>query len=318
MSSGSSTIRRSLPDIAVLRGGDRDFKRSLSEGAEILSSLTKLGYTPLDVLITKDGEWTLGGRPTDAHYIYTRAHTVVDSTRMINKEYHTLAKNMNISLLLSEGDSVRMNREDMYRLLRQREVPCPDTVVIRSHAPLEASLFRKIWTTFHTPLLIRPLHKSDKAVSKIVTNFKDLESSLRDYHARGVDTHVLTYKRAPTSSVAAIPNFRGEELYIPIWVETFSGITDLPNSQSKIRAYTNVPNFRKEQMRNLALEVYHALGVSVPIVIDVIPRKFDYVVVNVELSPSLRKEGRFMQSLSTTGVDVGQYIHSYINNEFSR
>jgi hypothetical protein len=118
--------------------------------------------------------------------------------------------------------------------------------------------------------------------------------------------------------VAAIPNFRGQEIYTPLWVETFSGINELPNQDSKIRAYTNVPQFRKEQMQNIARDVYHALGVTVPVVIDVIPRQFDYVVVNVELSPSLRKEGRFMQSLATTGVDVGHYIHSYINNEFTR
>lgn len=318
MSSASSTTRRSLPDIAVLRGGDRDFKRSLGEGAEVLTSLTKLGYTPLDVLISKDGQWTLGGRPTDAHYIYTRAHTVVDTTRMTQKEYHVLAKNMGISLVLSEGDTVTMNREDMYRLLRQQEIKVPETIVIRSTSEFNPAVLRKIWTTFHTPLLVRPLVRSDIATSQLVSQFKELVDVVTKYHTLGVDMHVLTYQRAPTSSVAVIPNFRGEKVYVPIWVETFSGIKELPTSESKIRAYTHVPQFRKDQMKELVTEVYEALGLTVPVVIDVIPRKHDYVVVNIELSPSLRKEGRFMQSLATTGIDVGQYIHSYVNNEFSR
>jgi hypothetical protein len=308
----------SLPDVAVLRGGDRDFKRSLQEGGEILASLTNLGYTPLDVLISKDGEWSLGGRKTDAHYIYTRAHTVVDTTRMHNKSYHILAKKMGVTLVLSEGDSISMSREDMYRLLRQKDIKVPDTVVIRSTSPFEPAVLRTIWNKLHTPLLLRPLMRNEKMGSKIVSSFKDLEESVYGYHSSGVDIHVLTYRRAPTSSVAVIPHFRGEELYTPLWVETFSGIKELPNANSKIRAYTNVPQFRKDQMRELAKEIYHALGVSVPVVIDVVPQKFDYVVVNVELSPSLRKEGRFMQSLLTTGIDAGQYIHSYIQNELKR
>ena len=48
-------VSSSLPDLAVLRGGDKDFKQSLLEGAEVLKSLSKIGYTPLDVLIDQEG-----------------------------------------------------------------------------------------------------------------------------------------------------------------------------------------------------------------------------------------------------------------------
>jgi D-alanine-D-alanine ligase-like ATP-grasp enzyme len=316
MSQGKA--KHSLPDVAVLRGGNRDFKRSLIEGGEVLASLTKLGYTPLDILIDKEGEWTLGGRPTDAHYIFTRSHTVIDTTRMKGEKYQELAKSMGIPLILSEGENVTMNREDMYRLLRQQGFKVPDTLVIRATQPFNPKVLRDIWSTFHTPLMVRPLVRSDKASSKLITSFKDLEETLTDYHARGVDVQVLTYQKAPTSSVAVIPNFRGEKVYTPLWVETFDGVKQLPNENSRIRAYSHAPQFRKEQLKELVTEAYTALGLTVPVVIDVIPRKFDYIVVNVETSPSLRKDGRFMQSLQTTGVDIGHYIHAYIQNELTR
>lgn len=312
------TKTHSLPDVAVLRGGNRDFKRSLVEGGEVLASLTKLGYAPIDVLIAKDGDWTTGGRPTDAHYIYTRAHTIIDTTRMKGEQYQELAKKMGISLVLSEGDTVTMNREDMYRLLRQQGIKVPNTLVIRANAPFNPSILRDIWSTFHTPLMVRPLIRSDKAGSKLITKFQDLENTVMEYHKNGIDMQVLTYQKAPTSSVAVIPNFRGEKVYTPLWVETFDGIKEIPNEGSRIRAYSHAPQFRKEQMKELVTEVYNALGLTVPVVVDVIPTKHDYMVVNIETSPSLRKEGRFMKSLETTGVDVGQYIHSYINDELTR
>lgn len=308
----------SLPDVAVLRGGNKDFKRSLIEGGEVLTSLSKLGYDPLDILVGKDGEWTLGGRPTDAHYIYTRAHTVIDTTRMKGEAYQDLAKRMDVTLVLSEGDSVTMNREDMYRLLRQQGIQVPRTLVIRATSPFNPGILRDIWSTFHTPLMVRPLVRNDTFGSKLITSFKDLEQTVTEYHRNGIDMHVLTYQKAPTSSVAVIPNFRGEKVYTPLWVETFDGVKQIPNAGSRIRAYSHAPQFRKEQMKELVRDVYDALGLTVPVVVDVIPRKHDYMVVNIEISPSLSKEGRFMKSLETTGVDVGQYIHYYINNELSR
>lgn len=313
-----SKHKHSLSDVAVLRGGNIDFARSLTEGGEVLSSLSKLGYQPLDILISKDGEWTTGGRPTDAHYVYTRAHTIIDTTRMKGENYQDLAKKMDISLVLSEGETVTMNREDMYRLLRQQGIQVPNTIVIRAGAPLNPGIFREIWSTFHTPLMVRPLVRSDKATSKLITKFQDLHDTVTLYHSRGVDVQVLTYQKAPTSSVAVIPNFRGEKVYTPLWVETFDGIKEIPNSNSRVRAYTHAPVFRKEQMKDLVTDVYNALGLTIPVVIDIIPRKYDYMVVNIDTSPSLRKEGRFMKSLETTGVDVGQYIHSYIKDELTR
>jgi hypothetical protein len=104
-------VSSSLPDIAVIRGGNKDFKLSLQEGVEVLQSLTKIGYQPLDVLVDTDGKWTMHGVPTDAHEVFTQAHTVVDTTRMTGEAYQDLAKKMGIPLLFSHDDKVCMDRE---------------------------------------------------------------------------------------------------------------------------------------------------------------------------------------------------------------
>ncbi len=307
-------VSNSLPDIAVLRGGKKDFKVSLKEGAEILQSLTKIDYKPLDVLIDTDGNWTLHGQPTDAHYIFTIAHTVVDTTHMMGEEYQALARRMGIPLLFSHADRVCMDREDMYRILRQQGFKVPETAVIRAKAPLQIKQLQSIWSKYHTPLMLRPLIRKDNSPSKLIRSFNDLENAVGDYHSKGVDTHILTYRKVPTSSVAVIPNFRGEHLYTPLWVETFAGNKEIPNDSSLIRAYTHAGEYKKEQMKDFIKKVYEALDLSGPVCIDVIPYNDNYAVVNIDTAPSLRSDGRFMQSLQTTGVDVGQYIHSYIKN----
>jgi D-alanine-D-alanine ligase-like ATP-grasp enzyme len=233
-------------------------------------------------------------------------------TRSRDREYHKLAKRMNIPLLLSRGNEIFLDREDMYRILRQQGIHTPDTITIRAKQPLKNNVLRDVWSTFHTPLMVRPLTRKKDSPSKLVKLFSDLEETVNNYHSRGIDLHILTYRKVPTSSIAVLPNFRNEKFYTPVWVETFSSISGIPDSSSPMRAHMNAPDFRKEQVKEFATKVYDALALSGPACIDIIPHNNNYVVVNVDTSPSLRKDGRFMQSLATTGVDMGQYIHSRI------
>ena len=72
------------------------------------------------------------------------------------------------------------------------------------------------------------------------------------------------------------------------------------------------PQFRKEEVGDFVCKAYDALGLSGPACIDIIPYNNEYVVVNVDQSPSFRKDSRFTQSLLTTGATIGQYIHAHI------
>jgi hypothetical protein len=127
--------------------------------------------------------------------------------------------------------------------------------------------------------------------------------------------HILTYRKVPTSSLAVLPNFRGEKFYTPMWVDTFAGINELPSHNHRMQAHLHAPEFRKRQMREIATKVYEALELTGPALIDVIYRNGEYTVVNVDPTPSLRKSGRFMESLKSTGADIGQYIHSQMQSE---
>ncbi|MBP6949256.1 MAG: hypothetical protein KBC41_03740 [Candidatus Pacebacteria bacterium] len=311
-------VSKSLSEIAVLRGGKKDFKLSLQEGLEVLQSLTKLGYHPLDVLIDSEGVWTSKGKATDAHHIFTIAHTVVDTTRSTHEAYQELAKKMHIPLLFSQANKVTMDREDMYRILRQQNVKVPNTFTVRAAAPLKNSLFRELWSKYHTPLMIRPLKKTEGAPSRLIKLFSDLEKTIREYHEKGIDMQILTYRKAQTHSVALLPKFRREKVYTPLFVETFNVHNEIPHKDSIVRPHMQAPQIKKDHMKALATKVYDALDLQGPATVDIISYNNDHVVVNVDTSPSLRKDGRFMKALETTGVDAGHYIHSHIQNELDR
>lgn len=309
-------VSRSLPDIAVLRGGSEEFATSLSEGSEVLSSLKRIGYAPLDVLIGKDGGWTANGIPTDAHQVFSRAHTVVDTTRMKSSPHHELAKRMGIAILFSRANQVCTDRENLYRLLRMQNIKVPETKVVRAKEPLKDSIFREVWSTYHTPLMLRPLARNQVAGSKLITQYPDFEESVRGYHEKGVDIHILTYRKAPVTSLVVLPRFRGERLYMPVWVETFASLKGIPQDTHQTKTFFNAPEYRKNEMRKIAEHIYDAAGLTSPAVIDIVHHGKEYIVVNIDDRPSLTKESRFMKSLESVGADIGQYIHAQVEYDY--
>ncbi|HCC06298.1 TPA: hypothetical protein DEP94_03015 [Candidatus Nomurabacteria bacterium] len=302
--------------IAVIRGGKVNTSQSLKDGKDILVSLTGIGYTPLDILVDTDGSWTMKGRPTDAHYVFTIAESVVDTTQDVEAPWRELAKKMWIPLLLSHDDSVTLDREDMYRLFRQHGLPTPKTLVVRANTETPRETFRELWQTFHTPLMVRPLKKDKENESVLIRKYADLENVLADYHNNNLDVHIFTYKPTRTLSVAVLPNFRGQKLYTPLAVETFSPVTALPRKDHPMRAVFKAGEKENDAIRKAAESAYQSLGINGHASIDMIPYKDGYMVINVDLKPSLSKDGRFAQSLATTGVDVGQYVHSLVSKDF--
>lgn len=300
-----------LPEIAVLRGGVHRRDESMEEGVAILRSLTARGYKPLDVVIDQVGEWLLQGVPTDAHYVFTRAHTVVDTTRDRHTEYKALAKRMDVALLLSHDDTVEMDRETMYRLLRQQGVETPDTYILRAGDVYNTHAIQNLWRTMHTPLMVRPLSREYGYNSSLIRNFKELEDTTRELHTKGVDVHILTYRPQGVISIAVLPSFRGQEVYTPLAVETFIHDKQLPKKDNPMRPMLHAGAETAAAIRTVAEKAYHAIGSMGHALIDMIPHKDSYIVVNIDLHPSLRANGRFAQSLQTTGADIGEYVHAH-------
>ncbi|MDQ5962893.1 MAG: ATP-grasp protein, partial [Patescibacteria group bacterium] len=85
---------------------------------------------------------------------------------------------------------------------------------------------------------------------------------------------------------------------------------EIPTSTISIYHYTKGDIEEKATLKALAIEVMHALDIKSPTCIDIIQTKRGFVVVNIDTHPSLSPNSRFMQALSTTGVDVGHYVQS--------
>ena len=300
-----------LPKVAVLRGGNVKRETSLSEGALLLSSLSKIGYEPYDVLIEEDGTWVHRGIPTDPHAVFTRVDGYVDTTRTNKEIYHDLASRMGIPDVLRGHELPHdEDSETTFRILRQAGIAVPETAVIRARGAVVDEHLYDLWRTMHTPLLVRSLSPQRSESAKLVRSLKTLRDTINSFLEKQEDVHILTYTDVPTYSIAVLPAYRGEPYYTPFPVFTKGTKGEVPHGASNLYGYTDGSPEDRMHIASLAQEVAKALSVATPVTVDIIKDKDVYKVVRVDVAPSLRPEGRFLSSLATTGVDIGHYIHS--------
>lgn len=309
MASISEDIRKKAPKIAVLRGGANRHKESIASGYGVLDSLTRVEVPTVDVYIDEKGVWHTRGIESDAHKVFVQVDGYVDATEdaYAEKIHGGLAERLGIYKVLSHQKTLNLDREAVYRLLRQGGVRVPETEVIRVEYGVPLKTLQEVWRSLHTPYIVRPVSYATEHQSVFVSSFEHFREVAREFAEAHVDFHVVPYRNTQTISTALLPSYRGERIYIPLSVTTLIAHREVPHKDSKIMLYRSNDN-DVDELHALLRKTYEILGLNGPALIDVIKTKVGYVVVEVKMQPSLRSEGRFMQSLATTGVELGHYI----------
>lgn len=314
-----NVLQDKLPVIAVFRGGKNHPAVSLSDGASILASLKRCGYDPADIVIEHNGAHLLNGLPVDEHMIVTLADGIVDTTYDHTHAYTDLARRAGVPVFFSrEHTPLYKTEEDIYRVLRMAGITVPDTTVIRSATNSPEQLL-SIWKRMHTPYLVRASAPFAKGVSTIVRSFQDFVHHVQYLQSAGHDVQVISYTHAPTYSLAVLPRYRGNAVYVPLPVMTETTKNEAPHKGSTIRKQPPLSMKEKDALIEHARAIYTLLQLEGPALVDCIyDAQGNIVTVGVDRSPSFHPEGRFMQSLSTTGVELGHYVHEHVMSLFTR
>lgn len=310
-----SASSKKLLTIIVLRGGKENHETSIKEGANVLSLLRKHGYDPMDVYIDEDDVWHHKGVPTEKHHVFSGADAYVDLTRSKEVSHHDLAKRMGLLRLLSNENSLgQQDRENIYRILRQKNILVPNTQVIRARSNVGISHLQEIWRKMHTPYLVRSLFKKGKTPSVLVSSFDKFKESIEN--TKDEDVMMMTYRNSMPISVAVLPNYRGEKLYTPIAVQTLVSSYQAPNDTHVKKLFIHASNDEKKEISDVAKKVYEALDIKDHALVDLIKTPKGYMVVEVQTNPSLLPDSRFSQSLESTGADIGHFIHTRLERVF--
>lgn len=312
--------------IAVLRGGKGDYYKSMKSGANIILSLSHFPeeVSVVDVAIDENGNWFERGVPSDAHKVFSKADYYIDLTKDYTGTHHDLSKRLDVKQILENDFNRVLSRVNVRRILDQLGYDTPRYVVLRESKNLENNL-KTIWGKFHIPVVIKEGDNTKSSKSLLTYSFLEAYRKIKEILDRGGEAILEEHLEGEYISVAAIPNYRGEDLYVATPIETMY-MSDRPRVvQGKTikekyliehdhhkKSLTHIDISLKKKLKEIIQDIHTSLSLDHHVLLDLCLKKKDgeYSVKVLELhtNPHLFDDSRFDFILKNSGVDMGKFI----------
>ncbi len=316
--------------IAIIRGGKDDYFRSMKNGANAILSLSRyLDIVDIiDVSIDERNDWFERGIPSDAHKVFSKADFYLDFTNNRFDEYHNLSKKLNVKPVFKNDYTSLLNRVNIKRILGQLQVDVPKYTIIRDRNNLEYNL-KNIWSKFHTPIVIKEANHEFNEKSILTYSFLDAFNKVKRILNKGGEALIEEHIHGKYISVAAIPEYRGEELYIPTPVEILNIDIINQNINSKSlhdkclighncekKSLIFIDENIKNNIKSLTKELHKSLFIGHHSMIDMVlienkkgdNKNYTLKILDIHTSPHLFEDSRFDFILKNGGVDLGRFI----------
>lgn len=316
--------------VAVLRGGNTDYHRSMKSGANVLLSLIRYPeeVNVIDVVIDEKENWFEKGIPSDPHKVFSQADYYIDFTHNFKGDYHNLSRRLNIKPIFKNDLVQVLSRVNVKRVLSQIGFLTTNYVIFRDDKNLENNL-KEIWSKFHTPVVIKDGRHIANQKSLLTFSFLEAYKKIKDLLKKGGEVILEEHAEGKYISLAVMPNYRGEDLYIPTPIETINAESKtrfvqnkelkdkyiLDHSHNKL-SMTHIDEGMKKRLKLIGEEIHKALGLDHHVLIDMClvnknkDKKGDYEIKILELhtNPHLAEDSRFNFILENSGVDIGRFI----------
>ncbi len=312
--------------VAVLRGGKEDYYRSMKSGANIILSLSRYPeeVNVIDVAIDENGNWFEKGIPSDAHRVFSQADYYVDLTKDYAGTHHNLSKKLNIKQILENDFQRILSRVNVRRILDQLGFETPKYVVFREDKNLENDL-KTLWGKFHIPVVIKEGDNTNKSKSLLTYSFIEAYKKIKEILSRGGEAIVEEHLEGEYVSIAAIPNYRGEDLYVSTPIETMylsstprvvqgKTIKDkyLIDHDHHKKSLTHMDQSFKKKLKDIIGELHSSLSLEHHVMLDLCLKKkdgnYNIKILELHTNPQLFDDSRFDFILKNSGVDMGKFI----------
>jgi len=210
--------------VAVLRGGiSQGYEESLKTGNYLLNILRDMPekYEPLDIFISRDGEWHYKGVAEDPHYILSKIHIAWNGLhgelRIQNSLDAARVPYVGSSTLAS---ALAHNKEMAKNVYRQHDLLTPESELIVE--PLDEEQLIKIFRTYLSPMIVKPATGVGGIGIMIAHTFNELKEAVRKCFSHSPKVLVEEYVGGTVVTGVVIEGAKGEELHalVPLHIET--------------------------------------------------------------------------------------------------
>lgn len=291
--------------VAVLRGGPSyAYEDSLKTGAYVLNHLrTKPEeYEPLDVFISRDSEWHLGGVVNEPHRILSQVNVAWNALHGPYGEDGQVQKLLDGARVPyvgsgSLGSTFSFDKTLSKDIYRKSDLLTPASITININT-LSENLLIEIFQTFMHPVVVKPADGSHGLGVRLVNTYQDLRDAVKKSFLHTQKVMVEEYVRGSVASCVVLEEGRGERYYtfVPTRLDTMA----------KVSSHSVADNRYIAEMAQLA---HRALGLRHFSSSDfIISPKGKIYILETNSVPVLHENSLTHKAFEHTGWSGGEFI----------
>jgi D-alanine-D-alanine ligase len=318
--------------VAVLRGGPSDeYDVSLRTGSAVLSSIDTTCFEPIDITITKSGEWLIEGRTRYPEHILPTIDVVFIALHGAYGEDGTIQRLLDRFGVPYTGSGAYASGIAMhkgYTKAHVREAPVllgEHEIITRELHKTGATYAGEIRSRFGQQYVVKPVSSGSSVGVELVLNTLDLGDAIERAFMQSNELIVEEYIPGREVTCGVIERFRGKEVYAlppvlivpPPEAHFFDSAVKYDGSTQEI---CPAPISRKETeaIERAAIDIHKTLGLSQYSRSDFILGKDGLYFLEINTLPGLTKESLFPKALTAVGSNHESFVNHVLHDVCSR
>ncbi len=283
--------------VAVLRGGpSNEYNVSLKTGEHILSTLREMPdvYEPVDIFISRDGEWHSGGLVEEPHralrytdVVWNALHGSYGEDGQVQKVLESLRISFTGSSAVASAFS--MNKEITKRFYRQHSLLTPAHELITKDNLSEDRLVA-IFRNYLHPVIVKPANASGSLGVRKARTFHELKQAIKETFNYSPKVLVEEFIKGEEASCFVTEEAKGEKFYAL-----------LPTGRLSVAENKSVEEMAKKAHEVLGLRHYSGSDFIIT------PKKKIYILETNSL-PALHESSLMHSSLKATGWRPREFV----------
>ncbi len=302
-----------------MRGGIGDeYRVSLKTGGSVIKNIPQDKYRIIDVLITKDGEWHIGGVPTTLEKLSKNVDVIFNALHGEYGEDGKVQRDLDQFSIPYTGSStfasaIAMNKALAKYYFKQAGLKTPECAVVKNTDDVDTAAHR-VFKKFSGPYVVKPMSSGSSVGISIAKDFDSLRKALKyslDYQPMAlveeyIDGREITCGVIDSMSGGAY-SIHPVEIITPDQSEFFDYEVKYSGETLEMCPANLFPATTKK-IQEQASRAHKALGMKHYSRSDFILSTRGLYILETNSLPGLTKESLFPKALKSAGLEFPEFL----------
>ncbi len=323
-----SILEPSKIRVAVIRGGpSSEYDVSMKTGQHVLSIIRERPelYDPLDIFISKSGEWHRSGLVEEPHQALRHTDVVWNALHGSYGEdgqVQRLLERMQIPFTgpTSMAAALSMDKHLTKEHYKRHSLLTPRHELLRAHSYTDDHLLF-IFKNYLHPVIIKPASSGSSIGMKVASSYQELREGVAEALRHSKKVLVEELIRGKEATCGVVDDFRGKRHYalLPIEIRRpknaqFFNYTDKYSGEVEEISPGNFSSTEREALEDLAIQAHSTLGLRHYSRSDfIITPKGKIYILETNSLPGFTTESLMPKAIGSVGWSPQSFVHHILS-----